>query len=223
MPEIDEYYERYWASPADYLDPTTPLRIKLLERTVGNLIKPNSKILDVGCGRGEFVELFASKGACAEGSDISSNCIEFARAKYPKLTFHRCSVETLVSERAASFDLVFSSEVIEHLFDVATYLHAINRLLKPGGVLVLTTPYHGILKNILISATRYAKHYDPLGQHIRFFNQTSLQFCLETFGFQPIVWTGYGRIWPFWKSFFVVSRKVAESQMPDPVLIGGMG
>jgi SAM-dependent methyltransferase len=96
------------------------------------------------------------------------------------------------------------------LFDVETYLQSINRLLRPGGRFVLTTPYHGFVKNVLVDLLNYHKHYDPLGQHIRFFDRASLSTCLVKFGFEPKVWTGYGRPWPFWKSFFVVSSKARE-------------
>jgi SAM-dependent methyltransferase len=215
MPDINAYYEQYWANPEDYRDPTTPLRTALLQKHVGHLLKPGTKVLDVGCGRGEFAGFFAASGAHAEGTDISENCINFARTKHPNCAFHACAVENLLPARKGEFDLAFSSEVIEHLFDVGTYLHAINHLLKPGGTFVLTTPYHGLVKNVLIDLTNYAKHYDPLGQHIRFFDRANLGNCLRLFGFEPIVWTGYGRPWPLWKSFFVVSRKTHDAQMPS--------
>lgn len=215
MPDIQQYYEQYWAKPDEYSDPTTPMRTALLERHVGHLLRPGTKVLDVGCGRGEFCGFFASKGCQAEGTDISVNCIEFARQKNPGCQFHPVAVEALLPARRGEFDLAFSSEVIEHLFDVATYLHAMNHLLKPGGLLVLTTPYHGLIKNILIDLRNYARHYDPLGQHIRFFDQKNLGDCLRLFGFEPIVWTGYGRPWPVWKSFFVVSRKIKDAEMPS--------
>jgi 2-polyprenyl-6-hydroxyphenyl methylase/3-demethylubiquinone-9 3-methyltransferase len=214
MPDINEYYEQYWQSPEEYHDPTTPLRQALLDKHVGGLLKPGAKVLDVGCGRGEFCGFFAAKGCAAEGTDISTNCIEFARKHHPGCGFHAVAVEALLPARAGEFDLVFSSEVIEHLFDVATYLHAINHLLKPGGRVVLTTPYHGLVKNVLIDLRNYARHYDPLGQHIRFFDRASLGGCLEMFGFTPRVWTGYGRPWPLWKSFFVVAEKTSQAQMP---------
>ncbi|MFN0012048.1 MAG: class I SAM-dependent methyltransferase [Phycisphaerales bacterium] len=214
MPDINQYYEQYWQNPEDYHDPTTPQRQALLERHVGHLLRPGTKVLDVGCGRGEFCAFFAGKGASAEGTDISTNCIEYARTRHPGCTFHATAVEALLPGRAGTFDLVFSSEVIEHLFDVATYLHAINNLLKPGGTLVLTTPYHGLVKNVLIDLRHYARHYDPLGQHIRFFDRKSLGACLDLFSLRPRVWTGYGRPWPLWKSFFVVAQKVGEARMP---------
>jgi ubiquinone/menaquinone biosynthesis C-methylase UbiE len=48
------------------------------------------------------------------------------------------------------FDVVWSTEVIEHLYHVQRYLHEINRVLKPNGLFILTAPYHGIIKICLL-------------------------------------------------------------------------
>lgn len=219
MASIEQYYENYWEDPSQYSDPTTPQREALLRKVLPT-IPPNGRILDVGCGRGEFCHFFAENGLQAEGIDISKAAMEYAQRTFPKARFQAILVEDLVASRRAEFDAVFSSEVIEHLFDVGTYLLSINHLLKPGGLFILTTPYHGLVKNISIDLMNYAKHYDPLGQHIRFFDTKNLDACLRTFGFTPQHWWGYGRPWPFWKSFFVVARKTSEAK---PLEVGTQG
>jgi 2-polyprenyl-6-hydroxyphenyl methylase/3-demethylubiquinone-9 3-methyltransferase len=219
MPSIEQYYESYWENPEEYSDPTTPQRQALLTKALAGLPK-GSLLLDVGCGRGEFCEFFVKQGFRAEGTDLSHAAIDHARKHYPAATFHACPVEDLLPARAGQFDAAFSSEVIEHLFDVGTYLLSINHLLKDGGLLILTTPYHGLIKNITIDLLNYARHYDPLGQHIRFFDTKAMDHCLRTFGFQPVHWWGYGRPWPFWKSFFVVARKTS---LAKPLAIGTQG
>lgn len=211
MATIEEYYENYWEDPESYSDPTTPQRQALLRKVLPTLPK-GGKILDVGCGRGEFCDFFAGEGFIAEGTDISQAAVKFAGEHYPRAKFHACSVEDLLPARAGEFDAVFSSEVIEHLFDVGAYLLAINHLLRPGGLLILTTPYHGLLKNISIDLLNYAGHYDPMGQHIRFFDTKGMDRCLRAFKFSPRHWWGYGRPRPFWKSFFVVAEKVGEAK-----------
>ncbi len=205
MPEIESYYEQYWEAPEDYDDPTTPMRQSLFKQRVQ--LPEGATILDVGCGRGEFCAFFNSLGCKAEGIDLSKTGIEYARKQHPDVTFHAGSTDILLPDRAESYDAVFSSEVIEHLFDVDSYLEAIHGLLKPGGTFVLTTPYHGLIKNIVIDLTNYTKHYDPLGQHIRFFDKKGLDMCLRKWNLIPQSWTGYGRPWPLWKSFFVVCKK----------------
>ena len=210
MANIEEYYEDYWEEPESYNDPTGPMRQALFRKHLSHLPR-GARVLDVGCGRGEFCAFFRELGLAAEGIDISRKGVEYARKQHPGITFHAGETQSLLPDRAAAFDCVFSSEVIEHLFDVGGYLEAINRLLKPGGAFVLTTPYHGLIKNVVLDAVNYAKHYDPLGQHIRFFNKNSLGMCLRKWGFEARVWTGYGRPWPFWKSFFVVTTKAREA------------
>ena len=53
--------------------------------------------------------------------------------------------------RIKTADFVFSSEVLEHIYDVENAFSEVARILKPGGRLLLTTPYHGLIKNILIT------------------------------------------------------------------------
>jgi 2-polyprenyl-6-hydroxyphenyl methylase/3-demethylubiquinone-9 3-methyltransferase len=72
---------------------------------------------------------------------------------------------------------------LEHLFDVGAALTEINRVLRPGGKFVLTTPYHGLVKNLIVRVLAFERHYDPCGSHIRFFTRRSLKLCLEKAGF----------------------------------------
>jgi SAM-dependent methyltransferase len=207
MPSIERYYEQYWEKPEDYADPSTPERRALLKRVVQGL-PAHARILDVGCGAGDFCDFFRNLGFDAEGTDLSHAAIAHAQRTYPDIAFHAGDIEALLPAAARSFDVAFSSEVIEHLFDVARWLGAINQLLKSDGLLILTTPYHGLVKNLAIDLFGYSRHYDPLGQHIRFFDKAGLSRCLKLTGFVPLSWSGYGRPWPFWKSMFVVARKV---------------
>ena len=213
MATIEQYYENYWEDPESYRDPTTPQRQALLRKALPGVPR-GGLILDVGCGRGEFCDFFVREGYRAEGTDISQAAVRYAREHHPGAVFHATTVEDLLPARAGEFDAVFSSEVIEHLFDVGTYLYSINALLKPGGLFILTTPYHGLVKNVLIDLLNYAGHYDPMGQHIRFFDTKGLDRCLRTFAMTPERWWGYGRPWPMWKSFFVVARKIGEARPP---------
>lgn len=211
MTDIAEYYDRSWTQPELYNDRTSPLRKALLRKHLPAAgIKPGARVLDLGCGCGEFAAFFKAEGYEAEGIDISGNVVEWARKHNPGPEYHVGEVSAMLPARQGAFDAVFSSEVIEHLFDVEGYLRSINRLLKPRGVLVLTTPYHGVVKNIVIALSRFSHHFDPLGQHIRFFDRPGLEMCLRKFGFAAEVWTGFGRFWPVWQSHFVVSRKVQD-------------
>ena len=59
-------------------------------------------------------------------------------------------------------------------------------MLKPGGRLLVTVPYHGRVKAALIALTRFERHFDPLGQHLRFFTRRSLAATLDQAGFDAV-------------------------------------
>jgi len=78
-----------------------------------------------------------------------------------------------------SFAAVWSTEVIEHVLDIKDFLDEINRVLRPGGLLILTTPYHGILKNLFIVLLKFDRHFNPEGSNIRYFDKKGLKTVPE--------------------------------------------
>ena len=108
-------------------------------------------------------------------------------------------------------DFVFSSEVLEHIYDVENAFSEIARILKLGGRLLLTTPYHGLLKNILIALFSFNKHFNPAGPHIRFFTKKSLFSLLKKNGFEIRAYGYYGRFYPISHSIFVLAEKKKDS------------
>jgi len=162
--------------------------------------------VDLGCGTGEFTVFLSELGFRPVGVDVSSKALAEARTRYPNLKFETIK-DGYLPFSDSSVGLIWSSEVIEHVFDVMGWLAEANRSLKPGGIMILTTPYHGFFKMLVVSLINFGRHFDPLGSHIRFFDKRSLARCLLAAGLRPKVWCGYGRPWPFWKSFFVVAEK----------------
>ena len=209
---ISEYYESYWRNPEP--DPDQSQLVaerKALLRAALRGLPDKAKILDLGSGVGAFTAFCNQMGFEASGVDISSNAIQTARARYPQLQFETASVEHGLPFETELFDAVWSSEVLEHLFDVRAALREINRVLKPNGRFVFTTPYHGVLKNLVVSFFYFDRHFDPCGPHIRFFTRESLKHCLTTTGFVVDRWSAVGRFWPVWMSHFVVARKVGAA------------
>ena len=82
------------------------------------------------------------------------------------------------------FDLVWCSEVLEHVPDVLALLQETRRVLKRGGRLLATVPYHGRFQAAAVALTRFEAHFDPLGQHVRFFTRRSLASTLDAAGFE---------------------------------------
>lgn len=106
------------------------------------------RVLDAGSGGGALSYLLAKEGALVEGVEYDEIAVEYARkniASADKTGRLRCAfMKGSVYElpfAAGTFDAVVSCEVIEHLKEPERMLAEIARVLKPGGIFVLTTPY----------------------------------------------------------------------------------
>ncbi len=104
-------------------------------------ITPN-RILDVGCGTGFFSSLLKSifPNAQVIAIDFSHKALKVAKKKYKNVIFIYADSEKELPFANNYFDLIVSGEHIEHLIDTDIYLSEINRVMKKGGRLILTTP-----------------------------------------------------------------------------------
>lgn len=98
-------------------------------------------VLDIGCNHGYGTARIAETASRTTGVDVSAQSISVARARYQRsnLEFRLTTGETLPFP-TASFDCVFGFQVIEHVVDCSAFLSELRRVLRPGGVTVLTTP-----------------------------------------------------------------------------------
>ena len=116
--------------------------LQVLDRYLGKNGTGERRILDVGCGTGTMLSYLASYGR-AQGVDIDEEAIGYCRDR--GLTDVRLgSAETLPFEDG-SFDLVTVLDVVEHLDDDAAALREIRRVLRPGGMVLMTVPAHPFL------------------------------------------------------------------------------
>ena len=99
------------------------------------------RILDVGCGRGWLTAKLCKFGPC-EGLDPVSTSAMQAAMLFPEIAFHAVDSTTWASEHGAAYDLVTSSEVIEHVRDSEkpAFIRSLAALVVPGGSVLLTTP-----------------------------------------------------------------------------------
>ena len=155
----------------------------------------------------------AKFGAAVTGIDLSESGIALARAAHPQVRYEVGSVYDDLHARFGAFDRVVALEVIEHLFDPRTFLRRAFEALKPGGVLVLSTPYHGYLKNVVLALSgKLDAHFTVLwdGGHIKFFSERTLATMLEEAGFVDLRFRGAGRVPLLWKSLVASARRPAE-------------
>jgi ubiquinone/menaquinone biosynthesis C-methylase UbiE len=151
-------------------------------------------VLDLGCGDGRFARAAAEAGAAdVVGVDVAPGAIaraEAASAGTERVRF--AVVDDDLPFADASFDLVWCSEVLEHVVDTARLLSEARRVLRTGGPLVVTTPAHGLLRRLGLALGGWDRHFDPRGADLRFYTATALRELLSDFGFEAIVVRGGG-------------------------------
>jgi 2-polyprenyl-3-methyl-5-hydroxy-6-metoxy-1,4-benzoquinol methylase len=99
------------------------------------------RVLDCACGEGYGSAILASRAAQVVGVDLADQAIAHAQAQYkiPNLSFQTGNAAALTLEQS-SFDVIVSFETLEHLLEQEQMLVGFKRLLKPGGVLLISSP-----------------------------------------------------------------------------------
>jgi 2-polyprenyl-3-methyl-5-hydroxy-6-metoxy-1,4-benzoquinol methylase len=170
------------------------------------------RVLDVGCGNGYWAGLFLERGCTVVGIDPSRSGIEIARATHPRARFEQMTVTEDLCEqlREDPFDIVVSFEVVEHLYAPSQWAKACYQALGPGGLLICSTPYHGYLKNVLISLVDgWDSHFGAIheGGHIKFWSKRTLTRLIVAAGFEDVRFRGAGRFPYIWKSMVLSARR----------------
>ena len=162
----ERFYQLYWAradAGAPARDPTTPQRERLLLESLGSYTATRT-VLDAGCGSGYFLERLQRVGYEVTGIDISEEALKLARVRVGAEVplYRHCLDEPPWPVADEAFDAVWSSEVIEHVYGVYEYAAEANRVLRDGGHLILTTPYHGRLKNVVVALFYFVRHFNSV-------------------------------------------------------------
>lgn len=140
------------------------------------------EVLDVGCGTGHNSQVMAAKGHRLTGVDISEHAIERYRAN--GFDGRAMDIESGLEFPDASFDLVFCSEVIEHLVRPERLAAEVYRVLRPGGRLVLSTPNSAFWLYRVLALFGWVVSDVQHPMHLRFFTRASLRRLLEGAGFR---------------------------------------
>ncbi|HEX5192418.1 MAG TPA: methyltransferase domain-containing protein [Solirubrobacteraceae bacterium] len=178
-----DYYEQLWERLPERLDPPD---LSLRTAFARASVHPGERVLDLGCGDGALTgTLLDAAGAAGHhgtvaGADVAEAALRRARARYPDLEFVRVPFDGPLPFGDGSFDVVWASEVIEHVADTAAWLSEVRRVLVPRGRLALTTPDHGRLRLAIGGIGRYS---EPLGDHLHLYTAASLRTVLTELGF----------------------------------------
>lgn len=156
-----EEHRKYYNSQLDYINSVTSLK--------------NKNFLDIGCGSGYLLNLARKRGAIPTGIEIDKRIIDFARKKYQLKIINKDLLE-FDQTNQNYYDIIVISAVIEHLANPLEYLKKIYALLKPGGILYVTTPEICFFSKYIIG------HY-ILG-HYTFPSRKLITSKLKEIGFQ---------------------------------------
>jgi len=170
-------------------------------------------IFEIGVGTGDVLQRLSDSGFKVFGIDPSINGINQARAKYPMLPVENASAYDRLADKYGMWDAVLSLEVIEHLYRPHTFARTAFDLLRPGGLFVLSTPFHGYWKNLALAATGMMdQHFMALREHghIKFWSAKTIYELLADTGFKQIKIVRTGRVPAFAKSMVVFATKPDE-------------
>jgi len=175
-------------------------------------LRAGSRMLDVGCGNGSIATELIKRGFKVTGIDMAEAGIRIARASCPEARFEVLPADFQLLENLGEkpFDVVYSLEVIEHLYDPRNYLAGCFAATRKGGRFICSTPYHGYLKNLALSlANAWDHHHNPLfdGGHIKFFSRATLSSLLAETGFVDFGFQGSGRLPYLWKTMFITATR----------------
>lgn len=180
-----------------------PIVVDLLGRPEGR------HVLDAGCGDGGFGQHLESFGFTVSGFDASETGVRLARQRIRSGVVAQASAyDDLEATFGQRFDAVTALEVIEHLYAPRDFLRRVLASLRPGAPLILSTPYHGYLKNLALAAAGgLDRHFTVLwdGGHIKFFSVGTLSRMLEECGYRVVSVRGAGRLPWLWKSMVVAA------------------
>jgi len=173
-PEIGAKYVATYKRKLDSKMRRSRKRVRRLKRRM-----PGPRLLDVGSNIGCLVEAGREIGLDAVGVEINPVLVEAARETYPEATFVASAMEESDLE-PGSFDGLYCSEVIEHAPDNNAFVSTLVRMLKPGGVMFLTTP----------GLHEYVGKGDPSGwrdfgapDHKLYYTKATLDRMLKKHGF----------------------------------------
>ena len=154
--------------------------------------------------------------------DASESGINIAQANFSQATFLRATIDSTLRDRIEleQFDLMVSSDVIEHLYRPDDLIEAAASLVKPNGRVLIGTPYHGYLKNLVLSVTgKMDAHFGvhDVGGHIKFFSVKTLSELLRRHDFIDLKFKYYGRAPWLWMNMICQARKSEPDLMLDSI------
>jgi 2-polyprenyl-3-methyl-5-hydroxy-6-metoxy-1,4-benzoquinol methylase len=193
-----------------YLLPTLKAELATLREELSPPTQPT--LFDLRCGNGKVGAQTAADDWSVIGVDPSSDGIFEAQRAYPHLRFEQGSAYDDLADKYGRFPVVISLEVVDHVYAPRDFARTLFDLVEPGGTAMVSTPYHGYLKNLALAVTgKMDGHFTALWDHghIKFWSLPTLSTLLSEAGFDSIVIKRVGRVTQLAKSMNAIARKPA--------------
>ncbi|MGB7815709.1 MAG: bifunctional 2-polyprenyl-6-hydroxyphenol methylase/3-demethylubiquinol 3-O-methyltransferase UbiG [Methylotenera sp.] len=167
--KFSELAHKWWDKTSEFkpLHDINPLRLGYIDKAVS---LDGKTVLDVGCGGGILSESMAMKGAKVTGIDLGEKALKVAQLHSlesgAEVNYRLVPVEELAAEQPESFDVVTCLEMLEHVPDPASVVHACARLVKPGGHVFFSTINRNPKAYLLaVVGAEYVLNMLPRGTH----------------------------------------------------------
>jgi len=193
-----------------YLLPVVKSELAAIRERLGG--QP-ARLFDLGCGNGSVGSQLSAEGWFVTGVDPSSQGIEKAQAAYPELQLEQGSAYDDLASKYGRFPAVVSLEVVEHVYAPRDYARTLFDFVEPGGTAIVSTPYHGYLKNLSLAVSgKMEAHFTVLWDHghIKFWSIPTLTTLLSEAGFKNIRFHRVGRIPAIAKAMIAVADKPSK-------------
>ncbi len=170
--DLYAYYERFAGRSMEEL--VSPLTLASYSRVLRKLRKNCNlqTILDVGCGKGEFVWAALGQGCAIEGLELSIEAVSIARSLGLPVQQRNLFSSQLDSRRWSAITMF---EVLEHVDQPMAMINRATDLLEPGGILYLTTPNYNSLDRLVLGAQWEVFH----PEHITYFSTRGLVHLIQ--------------------------------------------
>jgi 2-polyprenyl-3-methyl-5-hydroxy-6-metoxy-1,4-benzoquinol methylase len=178
--------------------------------SLAEILKPQS-VLDVGTGNGALLPSWVSQGWQVSAMEPDTDGFYIAKQVSGADVRQFGVGEDLPPEWNNHFDLIICLEVVEHLFNPQLLVETARNVLKPGGHVIVSTPYHGYLKNLALALfNKWDFHHHPerVGGHIKFWSSSTLRSLFEKDSFRAVQFRGAGRAPYLWNSMIWVFQKM---------------
>ncbi len=179
---LSQFYQQYFAN-GNYTSKAAK-KVRRAAKRIGRLkgMVKGRRFLDVGFNVGCAVEASRLHGFDGTGIEIDAESVAQAKELFPENRFFQSTIEAFAA-KGEQFDLIYSTEVIEHVPDPEGFTKALKALLAPGGMVFMTTPDSGHWRR-----TKPFLHWAEVKppEHLAWFSKRSMKALLLRCGFSDV-------------------------------------